>query len=198
MAGMTNDEEERETPQPHIAADIDKIAPLVAQDGQIHKAEERAQKARSDLGNLYQKIENDFHGNRKAVKLVRSLMAGTTDAAYDFVRTFLRLAARFDLLPADDLVDLAEQAEAGTIAAGLDDSGISSADLAPKSAKVLDHPARENAIDRAKKALEGGGKPAPDGPPGDTDLVEAGEEVAAEIEAQRRKDSAAFDEAQAT
>lgn len=195
MAGLTNDEEERETPQPHIAADIDKIAPLVAQDGQIHKAEERAQKARSDLGNLYQKIENDFHGNRKAVKLVRGLLAGTTDAAYDFTRTFMRLAARFDLLPADDLVDLAEQVD---LPRDDEEKGQSAADVAPKSAKVVDHPARENAIDRAKKALEGGsGKPAPDGPPGDTDLVEAGEAVAADIEEQRRKDSQAFDEAKA-
>jgi hypothetical protein len=45
------------------------------------------------------------------VKQVRKLLGMTTDAAYDFMRTFLRLAARFDLLPADDLVDLAEKVD---------------------------------------------------------------------------------------
>jgi hypothetical protein len=190
---MTEEEEEREQPQPHIAPKIDKIADLVTKDGKIDKIEERLQKARSDLGNTYQHIENDLHGHRGAVKQVRKLLAGTTDAAYDFMRTFMRLARHFDLIPEDDLVDMMNSEPPTRRKEG--EPGVSTADAAPKSAEVIDHPNRENAIDRAKKAMEGGSKPpAPDGPAGDTDLVEAGEAVAAEIEEQRRKDAEAFDE----
>lgn len=191
----TDAEEERDggVSEPFIAANIEKIAPLVDNDGKIARAEEKAQKARSDLGNIYQQIENDFHGNRAAVKLARALIAGTTDKAHDFMRTFLPLARRFNLIPGEDLVDMMS---AGEPPAESDEPGVSSADMAPKSATVHEFPARETAIDRAEAALKGGtGKPAPGGPPGDTDLVEAAEEVAAEIEEQRRKDAADFDEA---
>lgn len=198
MADLTDEEEERIEPTPHIAAKIDKIAPLVANDGAIAKSEEKAQKARSELGNLYQKIEKDFHGNPKAVKLVRTLLGGTTDAAYDFMRTFMRLADHFQLIPADDLVDLAEKAsKASPPETG--DKGVSGADLAPVEDKVVPIKTKDNAIDRHLKALEGGDKPpAPKGPPGDNDLADAGSDVADEIAAQRAKDAQAFDESRVT
>lgn len=195
MPSRTEAEAERDeqTPEPFIAANIEKIAPyLENQTGQIAKAEERAQKARSDLGNMYQKIETDFHGNRKAVKLIRTLISGTTDAAHDFMRTFLPLARRFMLIPGEDLIDMME---AGRPPVDDGERAVSTADLAPRaSAEVVDHPEKENAIDRARKHLAGGtGKEAPKGPAGDTDLVQAGDDVAAEIEEQRQKDGAAFE-----
>lgn len=191
MGGLTNEEEEREQPQPHIAPKIDDIAKLVGRDGQLDKLEEKMATARGAIAQKYQHIENDLHGNRKAVKIVRNLLGMTTDAAYDFMRTFLRLAGRFDLLPSDDLVDLAEQVDKPKVEA---EPGVSAADLAPKSGEVHQFPSRENAIDRHTKALAGGDKPpAPKGPPGDTDLVEAGDAVAQEIEEQRRKDAEAFE-----
>jgi hypothetical protein len=191
--GKTNEEEELETPQPHIAADIGKIAELIKKDGPMDKLLEKLATARGALAQKYQHIENDLHGNRKAVKLVITLLNGTTDAAYDFMRTFMRLAAVFDLLPADDLVDLAEKVDQAKPKD--EDSGVSTADMAPKSAEVVDHPSRENAIDRHKKALAGGEKPpAPDGPEGDTDFIEAADAVAAEIEQQRSEDAQAFEQ----
>jgi hypothetical protein len=195
MPSRTEAEERRddEVSEPFIAANIDKIAPyLENQTGQIAKAEEKAQKARSELGNIYQKIETDFHGHRGAVKLIRTLVSGTTDAAHDFMRTFLPLARRFNLIPGEDLVDMMES---GKPPEDDGERGVSSADMAPRrNATVHPHPAAENAIDRAKRAMKGGNKPpAPAGPPGDTDLVQAGEDVAKEIEEQRRKDAEDFE-----
>jgi len=104
---MTDEEEERVTPIPHTQAKVAKIAELIDHDGLVHKAEEKSEKARSDLGNLYQKMEKDFHGNRKAIKAIRTLIKGSTDAAYDYMRTFLPLAHQFGLVPNDDLSDKA-------------------------------------------------------------------------------------------
>jgi hypothetical protein len=202
MPNKTDNEEERdnETPQPHIAANIEKIVPLVEKNGQIDKLEEKMAKARGDLGNVYQKIENDFHGNRKAVKLVRTLLGGTTDAAYDFMRTFMRLAHHFGLVPEDDLVDMAERiGQRGPE----DDEDGPKVDPAFASAPKVEKPkntapSRPNALDRHQEALRTGGKPpAPKGPDGDTDLVEAGNSVAEDIEAQRAEDAVLFDEAEA-
>lgn len=201
MASLTDEEEERVEPTPHITPSIEKIAKLVGKDGSIDKAVEKMDKARGDLGNIYQAIEKDFHGNRKAVKLIHTLRRGTTDAAYDFMRTFMHLADHFGLIPSDDLVDLANKnlslagSGGGSAQGGDDESGISSADVAPKSTggnPVL--AVVESSIDRHLKALKTGTKPpAPKGPPGDNDLADAGSEVADEIAAQRAKDATAFD-----
>lgn len=201
MPGLTDEEEERIEPTPHVAANIDKLVPLVAKDGKIDKAEERMTKARNELGNIYQGIEKDLHGNRKAVKLVRTLLAGTTDAAYDFMRTFLPLAHRFKLVPEDDLVDLAAKVEAsdGGDTDEAEGDGVSVADLAPKSHFKKAAEPKDDAISRHVEALKTGGKPpAPKGPPGDLDLADAGSDVADEIAAQRAKDAESFDEARVT
>lgn len=193
MPGMTNEEEERETPQPFIRADMAAISKLIGKDGRIDKLKEKMDKARGELGTEYQKIENDFHGNRAAVKLVHKLTKGTINAAYDFMRTFLPLCAQFGLLPEDDLVDLAHNQKSDSE----EEPGISAAETAPRSADVHQFPAGENAIDRAKKAMAGGDKPpAPKGPEGDTDLVEAADATAEEIQRQREEDGRAFDEAE--
>lgn len=199
------DERDNQVSEPFIAANIDKIAPLVDNDGKIARAEEKAQKARSDLGNIYQQIENDFHGNRAAVKLARALIAGTTDKAHDFMRTFLPLARRFNLIPGEDLVDMMDR---GAPPAESSEAGVSAADMAPQSATVHEFPPRENAIDRAKAAMNGSsGPPAPSGP----DLDEVADATVAEIEArsapkkataeeieeQRLKDAAEFEGGQA-
>jgi hypothetical protein len=153
MADLTDEEEERIEPQPHVKANIDKIAELIGKNGKVARAEEKGQKARSDLGNIYQQIEKDFHGNIGAAKLVRRLESGTVDAAYDFMRTFIPLAERFGLIPEDDLVDQAHHA-GGT--AGEDGSG------------VIDFGAmRErrsgglSALDNARDHLSGGTKADP-------------------------------------
>lgn len=99
----TEAEDERMSPQPHVKPKIEAIANLIKRDGQIHRGEEKGQKANADLAKLYQKIEKDFHGHKGAVKAIRTLVKGTTDNAYDFMRTFVGLAEHFDLFPADDL-----------------------------------------------------------------------------------------------
>jgi hypothetical protein len=189
MADLTDEEEERLEPQPHIAANVEAIANMVDKNGLIAKAEEKAAKARGDLGRHYQKVENDYHGNRKAVKLIRTLVGGTIDAAYDFMRTFMPLAEHFELVPGDDLVSPSmKKADAG--------SG--------EAEGVFDLPSRRrsaSAIDRARDHLQGGTKPgedgeeaartqqarreergfaenAPAGPPGDEDLADPGAKVA--------------------
>lgn len=199
MPAMTDDEEEREERQPHVKANIDKLAQMIGANGAVHKAEERAEKARSDLGNLYQKAENDYHGNRKAVKLVRQLVKGTDEAAHDFMRTFLHLAHRFGLFPSEDLVDIANR-EQPTEAEINKEGQVTAADAGPKTPATNVHelPKRESAIDRHKKRLETGDKPpAPKGPEGDTDFVEAADAVVedkeAEIARQRAEDAAKFD-----
>lgn len=199
MPSLTNDEEERETPQPHLPAKIDEIAKLIEKDGPLDKLHEKMATARGTLAQKYQHIEADLHGNRKAVKLVHTLLQGTTDAAYDFMRTFMRLAHRFDLVPEDDLVDMAEKVHEreSSPPAKDEDPGVKVSDAAPKkpSATVHELPQRENAIDRASKAMKGGDRPpAPKGPEGSTDLGQAGEDVAKEIEEQRRRDAEAFEE----
>lgn len=199
MASMTDEEEERESPQPHVKANIEKIAGLVGPNGQIAKAEERAQKARGELGNIYQKVENDYHGNRKAVKLIRTLVAGTEEAAHDFMRTFMHLAHRFALFPHEDLVDIASREQPSE--AEINNEGkTTAAEKGPKKASATVHelPVRESAIERAQKQIATGGKPpAPAGPPGDTDLVEAADAVVdekqAEIDRQKAEDAAKFD-----
>lgn len=182
MADLTEEEEERVEPQPHVKANIEAIAALIAPNSRIAKAEERAQKARGELGNVYQKIQQDYHGNIQAAKLVRRLQAGTTDAAYDFMRTFMPLAGHFGLIPEEDLVDKAEKAEAGTKARAGDN--------------VVRGPGWKTNLDNARSHLSGGTKPEtpaekrqreygfdpnpPAGDPGDEDLVRAGEEAAKE------------------
>lgn len=152
MADLTDEEEERLEPQPHVKANIDAIANLIGKDGRVAKAEEKGQKARGELGNIYQKIANDYHGNIGAAKLVRRLESGTVDAAYDFMRTFIPLAQRFGLIPEDDLVDQAHL-KGGT--AGEEGSG------------VLHFPSRrkppgESALDNAREHLSGGTRPEPE------------------------------------
>ncbi len=197
MAQQTDLEEQRDQPQPFLPPKIDKIAALVANNGSIHVAEEKAQKAASDLGNLYKKIETDFHGNRKAVKLIRTLVGGTLDQAHDFMRSFLHLAAHFNLMPPADLVDIAEKVKDRDP----EDPGVSAADMAPKGkARPALTVVGDNAIDRAKKALQNGGKPdipAPKGPPGDFDLADAGSDVADDIARQREEDRVAFEASEA-
>lgn len=191
MPGLTDEEEERETPQPHVAPKIDKIAPLIAKDGKIDKEEEKLQKSRSALGNVYKQIEADFHGNRAAVKQVRKLLTGTTDAAYDFMRTFMRLADHFGLIPEDDLVDMMENRPKEEPD---EDPGVRVSDQAPKKKNEPVQASDDNPIDRHKERLKNGGKPpAPTGPKDNADLADAGTAVAAEIEAQRSRDAAAFE-----
>lgn len=193
MVNKTDAEDERdEVSEPFVAASIDKIVPMVEQGGVLHRSEEKAQKARSELGNHYQKIEKDYHGHRGAVKLIRALVSGTTDAAHDFMRTFLPLARRFDLIPGEDLVDMMEQ---HAPPAEGEDPGTRVSDTAVgEKSSVVPHPERENAIDRAKRRMKDGDKPpAPAGEEGSGDLARAGEEVAEEIERQREEDARKFD-----
>lgn len=139
-------------PEPTVQPNIKAIADLIRQDGAVHKAEEKGQKARSDLGNIYQRVENDFHGNRKAVKLVRSLLTGTEDAASDFMRTFEPLAEHFNLFPEQrpDLVDAME---------GGDDDDADVEKTAP--------PQMAGALDAARAHLSGGTKPEEPAPEAD-------------------------------
>lgn len=193
MADMTDEEEERIEPQPHVKANIEKIAELIGKNGQVAQAEEKGQKARGALGNLYQKIEKDYHGNIGAAKLVRRLESGTVDAAYDFMRTFIPLAQRFGLIPEDDLVDQAHL-KGGTD--GQDGSGVISF---PSRRK----PPGESALDNARAHLAGGTRPepevesaaarrkrergfdenAPPGEPGDADLARGPGEAPPDAEA---------------
>lgn len=193
---MTTDaEEERIEPQPHVAANIDAIAGMVEKNSLIDKAEERAAKARGELGRHYQKIENDYHGNRKAVKLIRTLIGGTIDAAYDFMRTFMPLAERFDLIPSDDLADMMEKSK-GANGPG---EGEGTIDFGARRRRGGGAAAGKSALDRAKEHLEGGERmdeaaaaaaerqrthgfdpDAPPGEPGDADLARGpGEEAPA-------------------
>lgn len=192
MADMTEEEEERIEPQPHVKANIDAIADLIGKNGKVARAEEKGQKARGELGNIYQKIEKDFHGNIGAAKLVRRLESGTVDAAYDFMRTFIPLAKRFGLIPEDDLVDQAHKA-AGTD--GDEGSG------------VLHFPSRRpgglSALDNAREHLSGGTKAdppesaaaarkrergfdenPPPGEPGDEDLARGPDQAPADVAAE--------------
>lgn len=183
----TDEEEERLEPQPHIKANIEGIVALVSKNGLIDKAEEKAAKARGELGRHYQKVENDYHGNRKAVKLIRTLEAGTIDAAYDFMRTFMPLAQHFGLIPEDDLVSMANKGSEAGEGEGAIDFG------------ALRRARGPSALDRAKEHLEGGQRldaaaeaaaerkrthgfdeDAPPGEPGDADLARGpGEEAPA-------------------
>jgi hypothetical protein len=152
MADLTEEEEERLEPQPHVKANIDAIAELIGKNGKVARAEEKGQKARGELGNIYQKIEKDFHGNIGAAKLVRRLESGTVDAAYDFMRTFIPLAQRFGLIPEDDLVDQAHL-QGGT--EGQEGSGVITF---PSRRK----PPGESALDNARQHLSGGTRPEPE------------------------------------
>lgn len=182
----TDREEERDdkVSEPFLKAKVDKIAPLVEHDGQIHRLENKVQTAAGELSKVYEKIKKDFHGNPAAVKLVRRLASGPTDKAYDFMRTFLPLAKRFDLIPGEDLVDMMGGAGGDAPAApeADEDPTVSAADVAPVSGeKALPGETGDDPISRAKAHLQNGTKPpAPKGPDGDTDLVEAGEAVAEE------------------
>lgn len=172
MADLTEEEEERLEPQPHVKANIDAIAELIGKNGKVARAEEKGQKARGELGNIYQKIEKDFHGNIGAAKLVRRLESGTVDAAYDFMRTFIPLAKRFGLIPEDDLVDQAHKAGGtdGEEGSGVIDFG----------AMRERRSSGQSALDNAREHLSGGKKPEPAEPPagepGDEDLARGPDE----------------------
>lgn len=213
MADETEAEEKRDADtmkgQPFLTAKIDKIKPLIEDNGEVHKLEEKIQTAAGSLSKVYERIVKDYHGNAKAVKLCRSLAVMSTDKAYDFMRTFVPLAKSMGLYPEDDLVDMAggdDKPPAGGKKKVLDDGvkPVSTADQAPKSDRVIPITTGKTAIDRARENLAGGKKPdAPKGPPGDTDLALDGvegfdENVEARIAEQRAIDGADFDKMETT
>jgi hypothetical protein len=198
MAEQTEDEEKRDkdSGQPFLTPKFDKITPLLEHNGKVHKLEEAIATKAGELSQVYETIKKDFHGNPGAVKLCRRLANMTTDKAFDFMRTFMPLAKSLGLVPSEDLVDLMAGVPEKDFSQGSsEDRGLSAADAAPKEEKTNVVPiGKDNAIDRAREHLRTGGKPpAPKGPAGDGDLVAAGDEVAADIEAQRKIDEAAFE-----
>lgn len=183
---LTDEEEERQEPQPHVAANIQAIAALIDKNGQVAKAEEAGEKARSRLGNLYQKIEKDYHGNIQAVKKVRALERGTIDAAYDFMRTFLPLARHFGLIPEEDLVDAAERASDQGEGEGVIDFGArrrrrgggSAMDAAREHLGTGEKPPAGETPEQERQRVYGFDKNAPPGEPGDADLARGPDEAA--------------------
>jgi hypothetical protein len=193
MVGQTDAESLRddESPEPFIPPKIDKLIPIVAPNGKLHKLEEKAATIRGDMGAAYKGLQDDFHGNRKAVKLIRGLIGMSQDKAMDFMRTFLPLASHFHLMPEEDLVSAAERATAHgqRVAAAKEEPEQKLGDTAPVSreAGADPLPERTNAIDRAREHLQGGTKPAPASSETD-DLGQAGEEEALAIKLRREAD----------
>lgn len=122
--------------EPTVKPNIEKVAELIALNGPIQKAEEKGQKSRSDLGNLYKRVEDDFHAHRGATKAVRKLLTMSATQRADYMRTFEPLAEHFKLFPSQVEGDMIDQVERETESKG-------------------------GALDAAKRHLEGGTRPEP-------------------------------------
>lgn len=125
--------------EPTVQPNIDAIAKLIAINGPIQRAEEEGQNSRSNLGNYYKRIQDDYHGHRGAVKAVRKLLSMSATQRADYMRTFEPLAEHFNLFPSQAPGDMVDQAERET-------------------AKDGGKPAGANALEAAKAHLNGGTK----------------------------------------
>lgn len=152
--------------EPKVQPNIEAIAKLIAPNGPVHRAEEASQAGRADLGNYYKRIQDDHHGHRGAVKMIRKLIGQTGEARSDFMRTFEPLAEHFNLFPSQhegDLVDSAERQSGGAPASSSLDKARQHLESATRPEPMFDDGGGDTAAapPAPEAAAPEGKKPAP-------------------------------------
>ena len=103
-------------PEPKAEPNIKEIIALLEPNGPLDKAAKLQSDGMTKTGEIFQRIEKNFNGNRAAVALIRRMKKMSDDKLADFIRTLEPLMVHYGFTLDDiepDLVDRSGGGESG-------------------------------------------------------------------------------------
>jgi hypothetical protein len=155
-----------EVPQePRSEPNLPEITAILKPGGALEEAERKQADGTAATGKIYQQIEKNHRGNRKAVSIIRWMMKQSADKRNDCIRTLEPLLVHYrytlDDIDPQDLVGMSEHAPASDAVDGDDGEPVRAEGMTDEeweASKPADGGnASASALDEARGRLNGDG-----------------------------------------